>query len=107
MLYLDHLAVIIIGAMFLVGLGTFLIGVFILARRAVQKDAQNLALQAARLAHKGIAEDVSGLVGNAANLLNGVNSLVQTTRGIGIFLIGSGTLLMAGACYFTCRLYAG
>ena len=54
--------------------------------RTSSSEVKALATQTARLAQKGIAEEVAGLVGNASTLVDAMDQLVRTTRGIGIFL---------------------
>ncbi len=95
-----HLLLIMVLALFVIGVLTFIAGVFILVFRASSKDLQTLATQTTRLAQKGLAEEIAGLVGNATNLLDTLNQLMRTTRGIGIFLAILGLLLMSVACWF-------
>ena len=73
--------------LFLTGLIALGIGIFILARQALGKQVQAIAEQTTKLAQKGIAEDLSGLVGNASSLLTALEELVRTTAGIGFILI--------------------
>jgi hypothetical protein len=90
--------------LFLVGILTFWIGVFTLIFRSMGRDIRSIATQTARIAQKGLAEEISGLVGNASSLLNAVNELVRTTTGIGVFLITVGLLLMGSAIWFVLQL---
>jgi hypothetical protein len=85
-------------ALFVLGLVTFITGVVILAIRAPGRDMQTLATQTTRLAQKGIAEDVAGLVGNASALLDAMQQLSRTATGVGVFLALLGVLLMGSAC---------
>ncbi len=62
-------------------------GIFLLVVRASGKSVETIASQATRLAQKGIAEEISGLVGNASSLVESLTQLVRTSAGIGIFLI--------------------
>ncbi len=73
MLTTFNLAVFIIGLLFLLGMGTFICGILILAFRASSSDVKSLASQTAKLAQKGIAEDVAGLVGNASDLVDAMS----------------------------------
>lgn len=91
--------------LFLLGMVAFIAGLLILALRAASPDIKTLAVQTARLAQKGLAEDVAGLVGNASNLLDSMNQLVRTTRGVGIFLALLGMCLMGLACYFALQIF--
>lgn len=79
---------------FSVGFLTTLAGVLILIFGAAGKDIRALAADTARLAQKGITEDVAGLVGNATVLLDGIHQLVRTTAGIGVFLSIFGLIIM-------------
>ena len=100
-----NLVLFIIAMLFILGIVTFIAGILILTLRAYGSDVKALAVQTARLAHKGITEDVAGLVGNAADLLESLNQLVLTTRGVGIFLTVLGMLLMGLACWFAVQVY--
>ena len=100
-----NLVVFIVGMLFLVGLATFTAGILILALRASSSEVRTLAIQATRLAQKGIADDIAGLVGNASDLLDSMNQLVLTIRGVGLFLTILGLLLMAGSCWTALKLH--
>jgi hypothetical protein len=100
-----NLAVLIIGLLFLLGMITFAAGVLILAFRTSSTDVKTLAAQTARLAQKGIAEEVAGLVGNASDLVDAMNQLVKTNRGVGIFLTAMGMLMMGLACWLAIQIY--
>ena len=62
----EDIMLLMVISVFFLGMCTFLIGIFVLIGRALGKDVRNLTAQTAQLAQKGIAEDVSGLVGNAS-----------------------------------------
>lgn len=89
--------------LFLVGLGTMITGIVILTTRAASKDMRNLADQTTKLAQKGIAEDVAGLVGNASTLLDAINQMVRTTTGIGVFLTVLGLIMCVAGCWLALR----
>ncbi len=91
--------------MFILGAITFGIGVIVLVSRTLSKDLRNLEAQTTSLAQKGIAEEISGLVGNASNLLNAMNEMVLTARGIGIFLTLIGIILMGVAIFFVLQIH--
>jgi hypothetical protein len=82
------------AGLFLIGLVTFATGVAVLVIRSIGQDTRTISKQVSKLAEKGIAEDISGLVGNASSLLSATSELIKTTRGIGVFLIISGALFM-------------
>ena len=72
-------------------------GIFTLVKRVLGKEWNLIAEQTAKIAQKGVTEEISGLVGNARALIEALNEMVKTTTGISVFLILFGTLLMAGA----------
>lgn len=90
--------------LFLLGTITLLVGIILLITRSAGKEVRTLATQTAKLARKGIAEDVAGLVGNASNLLSATNDLVRTSAGIGVFLAVLGFLLMAVATWLVLQI---
>lgn len=91
-------------ALFFLGMVTTIIGIIILTR-ATSKDIHTLATQTSRLAQKGLAEEVAGLVGNASSLLEAMNQLIRTTAGVGVFLTVFGLLLMISACLLALQIY--
>jgi hypothetical protein len=99
---MEEVLIIMVGALFFLGFITFGMGLFLLGVRAFSKDMQTMTKQTTLLAQKGIAEDVSGLVGNASMLVSALQGLVRTTAGIGIFLTMMGAALMT-ASYFLLR----
>lgn len=81
------------------GLGVlmWLIGVIMLVSRVLGGDIKRIAEQTTRLAQKGIAEEIAGLVGNASTLIESLNQMIRTTAGIGVFLVIAGMLMVAAA----------
>ena len=100
-----ELVILMILVLFFVGLAAFSAGVFILVRRAAGNGLRELSAQTAKLAQKGLAEDIAGLVGNASNLMDSMNQLTLTVRGVGIMLVLFGALMIAGACVFAYFVY--
>ena len=92
---LSDIQLIMAGGMFIMGIGTFSTGVLILVAGSWWRDLRTLTAQTSRIAQKGLAEEISGLVGNASALLNSINELVHTTTGIGVFLTITGMILMS------------
>jgi len=72
-------------------------GIILLVTRASSRAIQRIANQTAKLAQKGLAEDVAGLVGNASSLMDALNQLVRTSAGIGIFLVIIGFIMLISA----------
>ncbi len=85
------------GCLFIIGILTFIAGVYILVVKVLGSDVSAIARQTAKLGQKGLADDVAGLVGNASALLDSINNLVRTSAGIAIFLIFISIVLMGGA----------
>jgi len=69
-------------------------GLFILITRIAWGDLKEIAQQTAKIAQKGITEEIAGLVGNASNLITALNKLVGTATGVGVFLILFGGVLI-------------
>lgn len=97
---MQELQILMLVGMFLLGGLTFVTGVAILVSGAWGRDLRTITTQTTRLAQKGIAEDISGLVGNASNLLTTINEMIRTATGIGVFLTVAGALLMAVTIWF-------
>lgn len=91
--------------LFMLGIISSLIGITILTVRSTGKDIRTLATQTTRLAQKGLADEVAGLVGNASALLDAMNQLIRTTAGVGVFLTIFGLLMMLAACLLALRIY--
>jgi hypothetical protein len=72
-------------------------GIILLITRASGKAINSIAAQTTRLAQKGLAEEISGLVGNASALMDSLNQLVRTSAGIGIFLVVFGFVMLVVA----------
>jgi hypothetical protein len=90
--------------LFVIGVFTFWIGVIILVSRTTGRDVRTIASQTTRLAQKGLAEEIAGLVGNASTLLNALNDMVRTAAGIGIFLTLIGLLLMGTSIWLVLQI---
>jgi len=97
---LNELQLFMLVGMFLLGGLTFVLGVAVLVVGVWGKDLRAVTAQTSRAAQKGLAEEISGLVGNASNLLSAINGMIQTTTGIGVFLTITGALLMGLAYWF-------
>ena len=85
--------------LFILGVLSIITGVFVLIYKVMGEDLRAIATQTAKLAQKGIVEDVAGLVGNASTLVTALNQLVKTATGVGFFLNILGILLIAAAYY--------
>jgi hypothetical protein len=87
------------AVIFVLGVLTFFIGIIILASKALSSDLKTISAQTTELAQKGIAEDVSGLVGNASALMSALEQLVKTATGIGVFMVLLGIILIGSSLY--------
>jgi hypothetical protein len=79
------------------GLLTFVLGVIIILVKVMGKATNTIAAETTKLAQKGITEEIAGLVGNASAMLDSLKGFVQTSAGMGIFLVLIGILLMGGS----------
>ncbi len=91
--------IVFIVAASLIMLGVIAIGagIALLITRASGRVVHTIADQAARLAQKGIADEISGLVGNASSLIEALTQLIRTNAGIGIFLVLFGFVMLVAA----------
>jgi hypothetical protein len=96
---MDYKFILLVMDAAIFGLGAIMVlfGLGILAKKAFGTEVQELAATTSKLAQKGIADDISGLVGNASALLNALQEMVKTARGIGVFLILIGGVFIAGS----------
>lgn len=92
------------GLAFILGFITFAVGVFILAFRVSGSEVQSLAIQTTRLLNKGLTDDMAGLVGQTSELLDAINQMVHSARGVGFVLIIMGLVLMVGASWLLLQL---
>ncbi|NMC13255.1 MAG: hypothetical protein GYA34_10280 [Chloroflexi bacterium] len=96
---------IIIATLFTIGVLSSIIGIIILVTKSIGKEVSTIAVQTTKLAEKGIAEDIAGLVGNASSLLDAINQLIVNTAGVGVFLTLFGLLMIAAAGILTLQIY--
>jgi len=82
---------------FILGCMCVLLGIFVLVSRGYSKEIRALATHSARLGRKGMAEEVTGLVNSASELVAALNSLVKTASGAGLFLILVGVGMIAAS----------
>lgn len=79
---------------FAIGIGSLVSGIIVLITRSGGKDLDSLRAHTASLAQKGIADEISGLVGNTTALIDAMDQLIRTSRGIGFLLVFIGSLLI-------------
>ncbi len=92
-----------IGLLVIGGLG-IISGILVLISKVFSSDVQTVQKQAAKLAEKGVTEDISGALGNASFLIREMNTMVATGRGIGMFLVIAGGVLILGGIVVLKRL---
>ena len=80
------------------------VGVFIMVKKLMGKELQNISEQTTKLAQKGITDDISGLVGNAGSLIDSLNNLTKTTAGVGIFIVLIAFVLLGAAYALVLRI---
>ena len=95
---------VIVTAMAVFGVISLAAGIYILFHKVMGGELKVIASQTARLAQKGISEEIAGLVGNASALLDALNQLVRTTTGVGVFLTLIGLILMVAAYFLGVQL---
>ena len=91
---LANILLLMMSALFVLGVISFFAGVIILLKQTLSRDAHTLAMQSSRLAQKGILDGVADIVSAASTLMDATNKLVRTATGIGVFLIVIGLVLM-------------
>jgi hypothetical protein len=89
---------IIIGAsVFVLGCMCVLLGAFVLISRGYSREIKTLATHTARLGQKGMADEITGLVNSASELVGALNHLVKTASGAGLFLVSLGMVMIAAS----------
>ena len=94
-------------SLFLMGAVTFISGVLILLTRSMGRDMREITAHTSKLAQKGLAQDISGLVGNASALLTATSQMVKTTAGLGVLLLFLGSIQLAAAIGLALYLFGG
>jgi hypothetical protein len=96
---------IVIGAaVFVLGCMCVLLGIFVLVTRGYSRDIRALANHTARLGQKGMAEEITGLVRSATELVGALSNLVKTASGAGMFLITLGMVMIASAYWVVTQI---
>jgi hypothetical protein len=92
------------SAVFVMGSICVLLGVFVLVTRGYSRDIRALANHTARLGQKGMAEEITGLVRSATELVGALSGLVKTASGAGVFLIMLGMVMIASAYWIMTQI---
>ena len=94
------------GILLVAGILVMIVGIVVMVSKVVGREINAIATQTSKLAQKGLSDDLSGLVGNAANLIDALNQLTRTNAGVGIFLVIVGFALI-GCAYALVRNLIG
>ncbi len=100
----QDLVFVVASSLAVLGVISVAAGIITLVTKSSSRAVQSIANQTAKLAQKGLTEEISGLVGNASSLMEALNNLVRTSAGIGIFLVLFGFLMMV-ASYFMVKMF--
>lgn len=103
-LSLSQIQILIAASVFLLGLICIVLGIFVLMTRGFNREVRSLASHTALIGKKGIAQDVTGLVQSASELVGAINQLVKTASGVGVFLIVLGLLMVSGSYWVTTQI---
>jgi hypothetical protein len=96
--------VVIGSAVFVLGCICVVLGIFVLVTRGYSRDIRALASHTARLGQKGMAEEITGLVQRATELVGALSNLVKTASGVGLFLITLGMVMIASAYWVVTQI---
>ena len=89
--------IILSGALFVfIGFLSLILGLIILARKALSKEVEEVTAEAAKLAKKGLLSDVGNSLQSASFLVKEMTELIKTERGVGLSMIIIGIMLVAG-----------
>jgi hypothetical protein len=98
------LQILIAAVVFLMGCMCIILGALVLISRGYSSEVRSIAVHTARLGQKGMAQEVTGLVNSAVELLAGINQLVRTASGIGVFLITLGCAMIVAAYWVVMQI---
>ncbi len=90
--------IIILSGVLLVVIGflSLIFGLVVLVKKALSKEISEVTSEAAKLAKKGLLNDVGSSLQSASFLVKEMTELIKTTRGIGLTLIIIGIILISG-----------
>jgi hypothetical protein len=80
----------------IIGFISLIIGLVVLAKKALSRDLEEVTAEASKLAKKGLLTDVGSSLQSASFLVKEMTELMKTTRGIGLTLIIVGIILLSG-----------
>jgi Trk-type K+ transport system membrane component len=100
----SDMQLLIAAVLFFLGCLSIMLGAFILIARGYSSEIKTIATHTARLGHKGLSKEVTGLVTSASGLIEALNQLVRTASGVGVFLIFFGMLMIAAAYWIISQI---
>lgn len=103
-LSLFEIQILIAASVFVLGVLCVILGIFVLMTRGYAREVRSLAAHTAHIGKKGIAQDVTGLVQSASDLIGAINQLVKTASGVGVFLVSLGLLMIMSSYYVVTRI---
>jgi hypothetical protein len=96
--------IIVAGSVFFLGGVCVLLGILVLITRGYSQEVKALASNTAKLGQKGVAEEATGLVSSASELVLAINQLVRTASGVGVFLVFFGSLMIVAAYWVVMQI---
>jgi hypothetical protein len=93
------------GVIVILGVISFVIGLFTLAFKVNNGDFNDITSSSAKLAEKGLTDDVSQLVDGISQILKSITEMTKTKVGVGIFMVIISFIMFVVAYYLiTCIL---
>ena len=92
------------GAILVLGVISFIIGLFTLAFKVTNGEFSEITASSAKIAEKGLTDDVTELVAGISDVLKSITEMTKTKVGVGIFLILVSFILFVVAYFLVSRL---
>ena len=92
------------GVIVVLGVIAFVIGLFTLAFKVNSGEFNEITASSAKLAEKGLTDDVSALVNGISEVLKSITEMTKTKVGVGIFMIIVSFVLFVVAYYLVSRI---
>jgi len=92
------------GVVLVLGVISFTIGLFTLAFKVSSGEFSEITASSAKIAEKGLTDDVSELVAGISDVLKSITEMTKTKVGVGIFLIFVSFILFVVSYYLVSRI---
>ncbi len=92
------------GVIVFLGVIAFVVGLFTLAFKVNNGDFNEITSSSAKLAEKGLTDDVSDMVNGISEILKSITEMTKTKVGVGIFMIIISFVLFVVAYYLVGRI---